>query len=42
MVLHEKLHNMKMSKFDIVASYLTKIMQVRDELGVLGEKVEDP
>jgi hypothetical protein len=32
---------MNMYIYDTVASYLTKITQIRDELGVLGEKVED-
>ena len=34
MVLREKLRNK-------VTTYLTKITQVRDELGAAGEKVED-
>jgi hypothetical protein len=41
MVLREKLHILKMSRSDTVTSYLTKITQIRDELGVVGEKVED-
>jgi hypothetical protein len=40
-VLQEKLHNMKMSRSDTITSYLTKITQIRDELVVVGEKVED-
>ena len=40
MVLREKLHNIKMSRFDIVTSDLTKITQIRDELGAVGEKIE--
>jgi hypothetical protein len=39
-VLREKLRNTKMTKTDTVASYLTKLSQIRDELGVVGEKVE--
>ena len=41
MVLREKLRNMKMIDADTVTTYLTKISQVRDELGAAGEKVED-
>jgi hypothetical protein len=41
MVLREKFHSLKMSKSDTVTSYLTQITQIRDELGVVGEKVED-
>ena len=40
-VLREKLRNTKMTDVDTVTTYLTKISQVRDELGVAGEKVED-
>ena len=40
MGLKEKLRNTKMTDVDTVTTYLTKISQVRDELGV-GEKVED-
>ena len=41
MVLREKLRNTKMMETDSVTTYLTKITQVRDELGAAGEKVED-
>ena len=41
MVLREKLRNAKMTEIDTVSSYLTKITQIRDELGASGEKVED-
>ena len=41
MVLREKLRSIKMTKTDTVASYLTKITQVRDELGVVGETISD-
>jgi hypothetical protein len=41
MVLREKLKSIKMTKTDTVTSYLTKIRQVRDELGAVGETVED-
>ena len=41
MVLREKLHSIKMSRTDTVTAYLTKLTQIRDELGAVGEKVED-
>jgi hypothetical protein len=41
MVLREKLRSIKMSKIDTVASYLTRISQVCDELTVVGEVVKD-
>jgi hypothetical protein len=40
-VLREKLGSTKMSKTDTVASYLTRISLVRDELTVVGEVVKD-
>ena len=39
MVLREKLKNVHMSKGEGMASYLTKIAQVRDELAVVGEVI---
>jgi hypothetical protein len=39
MVLREKLRSIKMTKTKNVATYLTKITQVMDELGVVGEVV---
>jgi hypothetical protein len=39
MVLREKLKSIKMTKTENVATYLTKITQVRDELGVVGEVI---
>jgi hypothetical protein len=42
MVLRDKLRNNKMSKIDTIVTYLTKIMQVRDEMSVIGEIVHDP
>lgn len=42
MVLREKLHSIKRPRSDTVAYYLTKITQIRDGLGVVGEKIEDP
>ena len=39
MVLRDKLRATKMSKIDTVATYLTRITQVCDELSVVGETV---
>jgi len=39
MVLREKLRNVNMTKTKKVSSYITKITQVRDELGVIGELI---
>jgi hypothetical protein len=39
MVLREKLKGIKMTKDENVTTYLTKITQVRDELGAVGEVV---
>jgi hypothetical protein len=41
MVLREKLKGIKMTKAENVTTYLTKITQVWDELGVVGEVVAD-
>ena len=41
MALEEKLHNIKMNKDEGVASYLTYVAQVKDELAVVGEIVPD-
>jgi hypothetical protein len=41
MVLREKLKSIKMTKIDTTTSYLTKITQVCDELGAVGETVGD-
>ena len=41
MVLREKLKSTQMNKGENMVSYLTRITQVRDELGVVGEKVVD-
>jgi hypothetical protein len=40
-VLREKLKSTKMSKTDTVASHLTRISQVHDELTTVGEEVKD-
>ena len=41
MVLREKLKGIRMNKGENMVSYLTRITQVRDELGAVGEKVVD-
>ena len=41
MVLRDKMRTTKMSKTDIVVTYLTKIMQVHDEISTIGEIVLD-
>ena len=41
MALREKLRNMKMTKTEKVSSFLTRITQVRDELGAVGEVITD-
>ena len=41
MVLRDTLTTTKMSKTDIVVTYLTRITQVHDELSVVGEIVSD-
>lgn len=40
-VLREKLRNTKISKNDTMASNLTRVSQIRDQLGAIGEKVKD-
>jgi hypothetical protein len=37
MALRDKLHNTRMAKGESVASYLTQIRQVKDELCIVGE-----
>jgi hypothetical protein len=39
MVMREKLKSIKMTKAENVFTYLTKLPQVRDELGVVGEAI---
>jgi hypothetical protein len=41
MVLREKLKSIKMTKAENVVTYLTRLAQVRDELGVVGEAIVD-
>lgn len=41
MLMREKLRDTKMTDSDNVATYLTCISQVRDELATIGEKVDD-
>ena len=40
MVLQEKLKSTRMATSENVASYLTRLSQVRDELAAIGEKVD--
>jgi hypothetical protein len=39
MVLREKLKSIKMTKAENVVTYLTRLTQVRDELGAVGEDI---
>jgi hypothetical protein len=41
MVLREKLKSIKMTKVENVVTYLTRLTQVRDELGAVGEAIVD-
>jgi hypothetical protein len=41
MVLREKLKIIKMTKAKNVVTYLTRLTQVRDELGAVGESITD-
>ena len=41
MVLREKLKSTRMNKGENMVSYLTRITEVRDELGAMGERVLD-
>jgi len=41
MVLREKLKSIKMTKAENVVTYLTRLTQVRDELGAVGEAIVD-
>jgi hypothetical protein len=41
MVLREKLKSIRMTKAENVVTYLTRLTQVRDELGVVGEAIVD-
>ena len=41
MALKDKLHNIKMTKDEGVASYLTCVSQVKDKLAAVGEIVSD-
>jgi hypothetical protein len=41
MLLQEKLRGTKMTKIDLVASFLTRFSQIRDELAAVGE-IMDP
>ena len=39
MVVREKMKSIKMTKSETVTCYLTRITQVRDELGAIGEVI---
>ena len=41
MVLQERMRSTKMTKGERVFPYLTKLRQIRDELGAVGSKTED-
>ena len=41
MVLQERMRNTKMAKGEGVVPYLTRLTQIRDELGVVGSKTDD-
>jgi hypothetical protein len=41
MIFHNKLQSIEMTKLDNVTSYLMKVTWIRDQLAVVGEKVED-
>jgi hypothetical protein len=41
MALKDKLHSTRMAKGESVASYLTRVAQVKDELAVVGEVIAD-
>jgi hypothetical protein len=41
MVLREKLRDTKMTRSNMVTTYLTRIQQVRDEMNKIGETVDD-
>jgi hypothetical protein len=40
MVLQEKLRGPKMTKIDLITSYLRRFFQIRDELVAVGEVVD--
>jgi hypothetical protein len=41
MALRDKFHSTKMAKGESVASYLIRLRQVKDELGVVGKIIPD-
>ena len=41
MVLQERMYSTKMAKGEGVVPYLTRLTQIRDELGAFGSKTED-
>jgi len=42
MALKDKLHGTKMTRGENVASYLTRLRQIKDELSAVGEVIPDP
>ena len=41
MMLQERMRNTNMTKGEGVVPYLTRITQIRDDLGVVGSKTDD-
>ena len=41
MVLQERMHSTRMAKGEGVVPYLTRLTQIRDELGAVGSNTED-
>ena len=41
MVLQERMHTTKMTKVEGVVPYLTRLTQIKDELGAVGSKTDD-
>ena len=41
MVLQERMQSTRMAKGEGVVPYLTRLTQIRDELGAVGSKLED-
>jgi hypothetical protein len=41
MALKDKLHEVRMTKEDNVATYLTRLAQVKDEIAIVGEVISD-
>jgi hypothetical protein len=41
MALRDKIHGVRMAKGESVATYLTRVAQVKDELAAIGEFISD-